>query len=82
MAVTATDVAKVAGVSQRTVSNVVNLPDRVGAATRERVQAIIDELGYRPNPHARGLRTRRTGLIASRCAAAAMASSIPPCPAN
>jgi DNA-binding LacI/PurR family transcriptional regulator len=64
MAVTARDVAKIAGVSQRTVSNVVNIPDRVGAATRTRVQAVIDELGYRPNPHARGLRTSRTGLIA------------------
>ncbi|NNC12769.1 LacI family DNA-binding transcriptional regulator [Planctomonas sp. JC2975] len=64
MAVTAHDVAKVAGVSQRTVSNVVNIPDRVGAETRKRVQAVIDELGYRPNPHARGLRTSRTGVIA------------------
>jgi DNA-binding LacI/PurR family transcriptional regulator len=64
MAVTAREVAKAAGVSQRTVSNVVNIPDRVATATRLRVQAVIDELGYRPNPHARGLRTRRTGLIA------------------
>ncbi|MET4782209.1 LacI family DNA-binding transcriptional regulator [Glaciihabitans sp. UYNi722] len=64
MAVTARDVAKLAGVSQRTVSDVVNLPGRVGAETRLRVQAIIDEVGYRPNPHARGLRTNRTGLIA------------------
>jgi DNA-binding LacI/PurR family transcriptional regulator len=64
MAVTARDVARVAGVSQRTVSDVVNLPGRVGADTRKRVQAVIDELGYRPNAHARGLRTRRTGLIA------------------
>lgn len=61
---TARDVAKVAGVSQRTVSDVVNVPNRVGAETRKRVQAVIDELGYRPNPHARGLRTRRTGVIA------------------
>jgi LacI family transcriptional regulator, repressor for deo operon, udp, cdd, tsx, nupC, and nupG len=64
MAVTARDVAKLAGVSQRTVSDVVNLPARVGAETRKRVQAVIDELGYRPNPHARGLRTNRTGVIA------------------
>lgn len=64
MAVTAHDVAKAAGVSQRTVSNVVNIPERVGSETRKRVQAAIDELGYRPNPHARGLRTRRTGVIA------------------
>lgn len=64
MAVTARDVAKLAGVSQRTVSDVVNLPGRVGAETRKRVQAVIDELNYRPNPHARGLRTNRTGLIA------------------
>lgn len=64
MAVTGRDVARIAGVSQRTVSDVVNLPGRVGAETRKRVQAVIDELGYRPNPHARGLRTNRTGLIA------------------
>ena len=64
MTVTARDVAAVAGVSQRTVSNVVNIPDRVAASTRARVQAVIDELGYRPNLHARGLRTSRTGLVA------------------
>ncbi|HXH35666.1 MAG TPA: LacI family DNA-binding transcriptional regulator [Plantibacter sp.] len=64
MAVTARDVALAAGVSQRTVSDVVNLPGRVGAETRIRVQAVIDELGYRPNPHARSLRNRRSGLIA------------------
>lgn len=64
MAVTARDVAQAAGVSQRTVSDVVNLPGRVGAETRKRVQAVIDELGYRPNPHARGLRNNRSGLIA------------------
>lgn len=64
MAVTARDVAKLVGVSQRTVSDVVNVPGRVGADTRKRVQAAIDELGYRPNPLARGLRKSRTGLIA------------------
>lgn len=64
MAVTARDVAAVAGVSQRTVSNVVNIPDRVGADTLVRVRSVIDELGYRPNPNARGLRTSRTGVVA------------------
>lgn len=64
MAITARDVARVAGVSQRTVSNVVNIPARVGAETRVRVQSVIDDLGYRPNPNARGLRTSRTGVVA------------------
>lgn len=58
------DVAERAGVSVRTVSNVVNGFTRVAPATRERVQRVIDELGYRPNMAARNLRTGRTGLIA------------------
>ncbi|MFJ6851855.1 LacI family DNA-binding transcriptional regulator [Streptomyces sp. NPDC091271] len=57
------DVAARAGVSARTVSNVVSGSARVAADTRRRVQAAIDELGYRPNLAARSLRAGRTGII-------------------
>ena len=58
------DVAAHAGVSVRTVSNVVNDFRHVAPKTRARVQASIDELGYRPNVAARTLRSGRTGLLA------------------
>lgn len=58
------DVAAAAGVSIKTVSNVVNGRPKVGAATRTRVQEIIEQLGYRPNLSARGLRSGRSGVIA------------------
>ncbi|HET6921140.1 MAG TPA: LacI family DNA-binding transcriptional regulator [Jiangellaceae bacterium] len=57
------DVAARAGVSQRTVSNVVRGYVHVRPSTRERVQRAIEELGYRPNPSARSLRAGRTGII-------------------
>ncbi|MBK7820907.1 MAG: LacI family DNA-binding transcriptional regulator [Tessaracoccus sp.] len=63
MAATMQDVAKLAGVSAKTVSNVVNNHPRVSAATRERVQDAIDKLGYELNLTARNLRQGRTGLI-------------------
>ena len=58
------DVARVAGVSAQTVSNVMN--DRVGFSedTRRRVLDAVRETGYRPNRAARHLRTRRTGQVA------------------
>ncbi|RJQ92353.1 LacI family DNA-binding transcriptional regulator [Amycolatopsis panacis] len=62
--VTLQDVASRAGVSIKTVSNVVNDFDRVAPGTRLRVQAVIDELGYQPNLSARQLRAGRTGVIA------------------
>lgn len=58
------DVAVHAGVSVKTVSNVVNGFVHVSAPTRQRVQAAIDELGYRPNLSARTLRRGRSGVIA------------------
>ena len=64
MSVRLKDVAVRAGVSIRTVSNVVNDYPYVRAETRARVQAAIDELGYRPNLTARQLRRGRTGMIA------------------
>ncbi|WP_460604366.1 LacI family DNA-binding transcriptional regulator [Jatrophihabitans fulvus] len=56
-------VAERAGVSVRTVSNVVNDYVHVAPATREAVQRAIDEVGYRPNVAARQLRGGRTGLL-------------------
>ena len=56
-------VAARAGVSVRTVSNVVNGYVHVAPATREAVQLAIAEVGYRPNLAARQLRRGRTGLL-------------------
>lgn len=64
MAVRLRDVAERAGVSVRTVSNVVNDFPHVSPAVRERVQEAIAELGYAPNMTARFLRGGRTGMIA------------------
>lgn len=59
------DVARLAGVSQTTVSFILN--DTPGSSipleTRERVLAAVHELGYRPNVSARNLRTQSTNLI-------------------
>jgi len=57
------DVARLAGVSIKTVSNVVHDFPNVRLETRRRVQWAIDELGYRPNLYARGLRSGKTGVI-------------------
>ncbi|HEX3592834.1 MAG TPA: LacI family DNA-binding transcriptional regulator [Pseudonocardiaceae bacterium] len=65
---TITTVAARANVSRQTVSNVLNAPHRVQAGTRERVEAAIVELGYRPHRAARQLRTHRSNLIAMRMA--------------
>ncbi|MGI8880280.1 MAG: LacI family DNA-binding transcriptional regulator [Jatrophihabitans sp.] len=64
VAVTLRDVADRAGVSVRTVSNVVNGFQHVSSDMRERVQAALHELDYRPNLLARSLRQGRTGLVA------------------
>ncbi len=57
------DVARRAGVSAKTVSNVVNGYPYIRAETRDRVLAAITELGYRVNASARSLRTGRSGII-------------------
>jgi LacI family transcriptional regulator len=56
------DVAKQAGVSQTTVSFVINQVENanIPAETQERIFAAIDKLGYRPNAMARQLRSNRT----------------------
>ena len=58
------DVARLAGVSPRTVSNVVNNFIHVRTETRERVQAAIDTLNYKPNIAARRLRQGQTRTLA------------------
>jgi LacI family repressor for deo operon, udp, cdd, tsx, nupC, and nupG len=63
VAVTLRDVAAHAGVSPRTVSNVVHDYPHVSAVMRARVQASLDALSYTPNLVARGLRRGRTGII-------------------
>ena len=64
MAATMHDVARLAGVSIKTVSNVVNGYPHIRETTRARVLAAIDELDYQLNVAARNLRTGRTGIIA------------------
>lgn len=58
------DVAERAGVSIATVSNVVNRPHLVAEATRARVLAVIEELGYVRDDSARQLRAGRSRIIA------------------
>jgi LacI family transcriptional regulator len=63
MKVTIRDVAKRAGVSTRTVSRVVNQQGEISEETRARVQAVIEELGYRPNILARSLVSQRSNML-------------------
>lgn len=58
------DVAQRAGVSLKTVSNVINHYPHITPTTRARVDAAIAELDYRPNLGARSLRSGRCGVIA------------------
>jgi DNA-binding LacI/PurR family transcriptional regulator len=57
------DVAREAGVSQKTVSRVINDAPHVRPEVRRRVLEAIDQLGYRPNVAARALVTQRTHVI-------------------
>ncbi len=64
--VTMQDIARAAGVSQSTVSRILNdavttVP--IAAVTRQRVLDVANRLGYRPNPLARGLRGAKTMLL-------------------
>ncbi|MBA9005286.1 LacI family DNA-binding transcriptional regulator [Thermomonospora cellulosilytica] len=57
------DVAELAGVSAMTVSRVLNNPERVRPATRDRVLAAMKTLDYRPNLAARVLATGRSNVL-------------------
>lgn len=60
---TINDIARLAGVSKKTVSRVLNRSPLIREETRARVQDVIDRAGYRPDPQARGLAFRRSFLI-------------------
>ncbi len=65
--VTMRDVARLAGVSQSTVSRVLNGANEtipIGEETRQRVQDAVEKLGYYPNLHAGSLRGQKTFMIA------------------
>lgn len=58
------DVAGAAGVSLATVSRVLNHPEKVKPGTRERINKIIRELGYKPNLNAKGLASSKSTTVA------------------
>lgn len=60
---TINDVARIAGVSKKTVSRVINRSSLLSDDTRKHVERVIGELGYVPNPQARALALRRNFLI-------------------
>lgn len=60
---TITDVARIAGVSKKTISRVLNNAPHLNVHTRERVERVIASLGYTPNPQARALARGRNFLI-------------------
>lgn len=60
---TIVDVARSAGVSRQTVSNVMNSPERVSPDTRERVERAMSAMQFRPNLVARSLRRERANAL-------------------
>jgi len=57
------DIAARAGVSKTTISFALNDPSRISEATYKRVMAIVEEMGYVPDPVARALTTKRHGAL-------------------
>src|SRR5258708_6832194 len=60
---TINDIARMAGVSKKTVSRVLNKSPFVSVETRANIDAIIGRTGYSPDPQARGLAFRRSFLV-------------------
>lgn len=60
---TINDIARLAGVSKKTVSRVINDSPLLSQDTRDKVKAVIADLGYVPNPQARALALGRNFLI-------------------
>lgn len=60
---TINDVARLSGVSKKTVSRVINRSPLLNETTREKVEKVIADIGYVPNPQARALALRRNFLI-------------------
>ena len=61
--VTIKDIAEQTGVSYATVSRTLNHLSGVSPTTRDKVLAAAEEMGYRPNIHARSLKTNKRGKI-------------------
>src|SRR5262245_31983352 len=62
--VTINDIARLANVSKKTVSRVINDSPLVREQTRAKVKLIISEHGFAPDPQARALAFRRSFLVA------------------
>ncbi|RBD77562.1 LacI family transcriptional regulator, partial [Xanthomonas oryzae pv. oryzae] len=60
---TINDIARMSGVSKKTVSRIINNSPLVRQDTREKVEALMRQVGYAPDPLARGLAFRRSFLI-------------------
>lgn len=78
--VTIVEVAKHAGVSNATVSAVLSGKTsnmRVSDATRQRVVAIAQQMGYRPNAVARSLRRKHTNIIGLYCGYGSLDTTLP-----
>jgi LacI family transcriptional regulator, gluconate utilization system Gnt-I transcriptional repressor len=61
--VTMRDIAQRAGVTPMTVSRALSRPEKVSAATRRRIEAVIDELGFIPNQVAGSLSSTRSRIV-------------------
>lgn len=60
---TINDVARISGLSKKTVSRVLNNSPQVAEATRRKVDAVIQQLNYAPDPQARSLASKRSFLL-------------------
>ena len=60
---TLADVAKAAGVSTATISRALNEPDKVAQNTRERIEKVVEDLGYTPNFGGRVLASNRSNIV-------------------
>jgi LacI family transcriptional regulator len=60
---TINDIARLSGVSKKTVSRIINHSPLVRKDTREKVEALMRQVGYSPDPMARGLAFRKSFLI-------------------
>lgn len=61
--VTINDIARISNVSKKTVSRIINKSPMVSAETRKRVEAVIAQYGFQPDPRARALAFRKSFLI-------------------
>jgi len=63
MPLTLEDVARLSGVSRSTVSRVINHDPNVSESTRQKVQEVLDQIGFQPNLAAKGLVSGKTNII-------------------